>query len=352
MTMIGESISQYRVLREIGHGGMATVYEAEDTLLGRNVALKVIAESLLRDVTALARFELEARAAAALDHPSICRVYELTHYKGRPVIVMELIEGETIRETIRRGPVPIETAIDIGIAVADALDAAHQKGLIHRDIKPGNIMRNGAGQVKLLDFGLAKSDDQEELGKDLKVDDDAIGGTVQFMSPEQTRGDTLDARSDLFSLGIVLYELATGQRPFQRTSGLATMDAIRTVHPASPRSLNSQIPEDLELIIAKLLEKDPANRYQSAADLRSDLESLKLSSQAVQAERGRPAVSDSGNGGPLIAASEPPAPLESEERLVTRVWKRRAWYVAPFVIAALLFLILGAILLYQRLANA
>jgi serine/threonine protein kinase len=351
MSLVGETISQYRVLREIGHGGMATVYEAEDTLLARHVALKVIAESLLRDESAVARFEQEARAAAALDHPNICTVYELTQYRGRPVIVMELLEGESLRELIRRGPVAAETVIDIGIAVADALDAAHQKGFIHRDIKPSNIMTNSRGQVKLLDFGLAKSADQDQLEQESGVDDGAIGGTVQFMSPEQTRGGTLDARSDLFSLGIVFYELTTGQRPFKRPSGLATMEAIRTVHPASLRSLNPQTPEDLELIIAKLLEKDPANRYQGAADLRSDLESLKLSLQAAQAERGH-VLSETGNGTTLIAAAEPPVALESEERLVTRVWRRRAWYVAPFVIAALLFLILAGIVLYQRLANA
>ena len=350
MSLIGESISQYRVLREIGHGGMATVYEAEDTLLARHVALKVIAESLLRDETAVARFEQEARAAAALDHPNICTVFELTQYKGRPVIVMELLEGESLREMIRRGPVPGEAVIDIGIAVADALDAAHQKGFIHRDIKPSNIMMNTRGQVKLLDFGLAKSGDREQIQEEVD-DDGTIGGTVQFMSPEQTRGDVLDARTDLFSLGIVLYELITGQRPFKRPTGLATMEAIRTVHPASTRSLKPQVSEDLELIIAKLLEKDPANRYQSAADLRTDLESLKLSLQAAQAERGR-AEPDTASGVPLIAAAEPPVPLHSEERLVTRVWRRRAWYVAPFVIAALLFLILAGIVLYQRLANA
>jgi len=352
MSLVGETISQYRVLREIGHGGMATVFDAEDTLLSRHVALKVIAESLLRDQSAITRFEQEARAAAALDHPNICTVYELTQYKGRPVIVMELIEGETLREAIRRGPVPVETVIDVGIAVADALDAAHQKGFIHRDIKPGNIMTNGRGQVKLLDFGLAKSADKEELEQEADLDDGAIGGTVQFMSPEQTRGDVLDTRSDLFSVGIVLYELTTGQRPFNRPTGLATMQAIRTVHPASPRSLNPQIPEDLELIIAKLLEKDPASRYQSAADLRSDLESLKLTLQAAQAERGRAAPTASEDETTLIAAAQPPAKLANEERLVTRVWRRRAWYVAPFVIAALLFLILAGIVLYQRLAHA
>jgi len=350
MSLVGETISQYRVLREIGHGGMATVYEAEDTLLCRHVALKVIAESLLRDETAVARFEQEARAAAALDHPNICTVYELTQYKGRPVIVMELLDGESLRDSIRHGSLRMANVIDIGIAVADALDAAHQKGFVHRDIKPSNIMVNSRGQVKLLDFGLAKSDDKEQLENEVDLDDGAIGGTVQFMSPEQTRGDSLDARSDLFSLGIVLYELATRQRPFNRQTGLATMQAIRTVHPASPRSLNPQTPEDLELIIAKLLEKDPANRYQSAADLRSDLESLKLSLQAAPAERGRGSEAEDGTA--LIAAAESPTVLASEERLVTRVWRRRAWYVAPFVIAALLFLILAGIVLYQHLAAA
>jgi non-specific serine/threonine protein kinase len=349
MSLIGESISQYRVLREIGHGGMSTVYEAEDTLLHRHVALKIIADNLLRDESAVARFEREARAAAALDHPNICTVYELTQHRGRPVIVMELVEGESLREIMRRGSVAVRVAIDVGIAVSEALEAAHQKGFVHRDIKPGNIMVNSRGQVKLLDFGLAKSADAEALEREVDPDDGAIGGTTQFMSPEQTRGAALDARSDLFSLGIVLYELTTGERPFNRQSGMATMDAIRTVHPASLRSLNPQIPEELELVIGKLLEKDPANRYQSAADLRSDLEALEISSQAAEAERGRGGRPDSGSGDALIAVTEPPAALRTEERLVTRVWRRRAWYVAPFVIAALLFLVLAGIVLYQRL---
>lgn len=352
MSLIGKSISQYRVLREIGHGGMATVYEAEDTLLGRHVALKVINDNLLRDESAIVRFEREARAAAALDHPNICTVYELTEYEGRPVIVMELLEGESLREAVRRGPLPIATTIDIGIAIADALESAHQKGFIHRDIKPGNIMVNDRGQVKLLDFGLAKSVDSEGPEEESDPDDGAIGGTTQFMSPEQTRGDALDARSDLFSLGIVLYEISTGQRPFKRQTGMATFEAIRTVHPASPRSLNPEIPEELELVIAKLLEKDSASRYQSAADLRSDLEALKVSLQAAEAERGTSASADGNNGIPLIAAAEPPAVLQSEERLVTRVWRRRAWYVVPFVIAALLFLVLAGIVAYQRLTHA
>ncbi len=351
MNLVGETISQYHVLREIGHGGMATVYEAEDTLLKRKVALKVIADSLLRNQEAVTRFEREARAAAALDHPNICTVYELTQYKGRPVIVMELLEGENLREILRRGPLPVGSAIDIAIAVADALQAAHAKGFIHRDIKPGNIMFNGRGQVKLLDFGLAKSADQEELDEDAEAEHGSIGGTAQFMSPEQTLGEALDPRSDLFSFGIVFYEMVTGQRPFHRRSGLATLQAIRTVHPASPHSLNSEIPEGLELIIAKLLEKDPANRYQTAADLHSDLEALKLALDAAEAERGRAVSEVAENAIPPIAAADPPSPLASQERLVTRVWRRRAWYVAPFVVAAILFLVLGAILLYQRLAG-
>ncbi len=347
--LVGETISQYRVLREIGHGGMATVYEAEDTLLRRHVALKVIAESLLRDEEAVALFEREARAAAALDHPNICTVYELTKYKGRPVIVMELLEGESLRQAVRRGPLPIALVIDIAIEIADALEAAHSKGFVHRDIKPGNIMCNDRGQVKLLDFGLAKSGDHKGLEEEVDANG-SVGGTVQYMSPEQIRGEALDARSDLFSFGIVLYEMTAGQRPFQRRSGLATMEAIRTIHPASPRSLHPEVPEGLELIIAKLLEKDPANRYQSAADVRSDLEYLKLSLQAAESERGR-AVFDTENEIPPIAAAQPPVALASDEKLVTHVWRRRAWYLAPFVIAALLFLVLAGIVVYQRLAG-
>jgi len=347
MNLSGQNISQYRVLREIGHGGMATVYEAEDTLLGRHVALKVIDDSLLCDEANIARFEREARAAAALDHPNICTVYELAQYKGRPVIVMELLAGETLRRMLRRGPLPIDQAVDIAIGLADALDAAHAKGIIHRDIKPGNVMFNERGQPKLLDFGLAKSDQPEASEDEIEPEQDVLGGTTQFMSPEQTLGQPSDARSDLFSLGIVLYEMTTGQRPFIRRSPVATMEAIRTVHPASPHFLNPQVPEGLESIIAKLLEKDPANRYQNAADLRSDLESLKLSLQAAEAERGRAAMAME-KGIPPIAAAGPPAEWESEERLVTRIWRRRAWYVAPFVIAALLFLVLAGILVYRR----
>ncbi len=350
--LVGETISQYRVLREIGCGGMATVYEAEDTLLRRHVALKVIRESLLRDEEAVALFEREARAVAALDHPNICTVFELTQYKGRPVIVMELLEGESLREIVRRGPLPIPKVIDIGIQVAAALDAAHAKGFVHRDIKPGNIMLNDRCQVKLLDFGLAQSGEREGLGEEADANHGSLGGTVQFMSPEQIRGEALDARSDLFSFGMVLYEMTTGQRPFQRRSRLATMEAICTIHPASAQSLNPEAPEGLELIIAKLLEKDPANRYQSATELRSDLEYLKLALQAAESETGRAAATDTENGIPPIAAAEPPAALANEEQLVTRVWRRRAWYVAPFVIAAILFLALAAIVLYQRLAGA
>lgn len=347
-SLVGETISQYKVLREIGQGGMATVYEAEDTLLGRKVALKVIADNLLRDENAVARFEREARAAAALDDPNICTIYELTQYQGRPVIVMELLEGETLRDILRRGPLPISEVIDIGINIAIALEVAHAKGIIHRDIKPGNIMVQGR-QIKLLDFGLAKSRDRDTLEQE--SDDAAYAGTTQFMSPEQTRGEQVDARSDLFSLGVVLYEMTTGHRPFVRQTGMATMEAIRTVHPASPRSLNPETPEGLEVIIAKLLEKDPANRYQSAAELHSDLEALRLSRQAAEGERGRAAYREPGNAIPPIAAAGPPALLDDEERLVTRVWRRRAWYVAPFVIAAILLLVLAVIVVYRRLAG-
>lgn len=350
--MIGENISQYRVLREIAHGGMATVYEAEDTALGRKVALKAMADDLMRDEAAIVRFEQEARAAALLHHPNICTVYELTHHDGKPVIVMELLHGETLRQRLRRGALPIAEVVRVGIEVANALEAAHAKGIIHRDIKPGNIMLTNQGAVKLLDFGLAKSvDPAGEDRTEAEEEEATLGGTTQFMSPEQTESAEQDARSDLFSLGIVLYEAATGQRPFKRATALATMQAIRSVHPASLQTANPQVPDALEVVVAKLLEKDPAKRYQSAADLRSDLEAVKLGLRearpALEAEPSAPAE----NGLPPIAAAQPPKVLASEEQLVTRIRRRRAWYAAPFVIAGILFLILAVIVLYQHWAR-
>ena len=352
MTLVGEAISQYRVLREIGHGGMATVYEAEDTLLARHVALKVIDEDLLRNEDAITRFEREAQAAAAMDHPNICTIYDLTQYHGRPVIVMELLTGGTLREMLRRGALPVNDTLEIALALSDALDAAHSKGIIHRDIKPGNVMFNDRGQPKLLDFGLAWSEQPATVEDGVASETEPLGGTTQFMAPEQTLGGKCDARSDLFSFGIMLYEITTGQRPFQRRTALATLEAIRNMHPASPRSLSPGVPEGLELIIAKLLEKQPERRYQSAADLRTDLQALKDSLQAAEAERGRATTMNNGQAIPPIAAGEPPADLGREERLVTRIWRRRAWYVAPFVIAAVLLLVLAGIVVYQRLSGS
>ena len=285
--MIGQTISHYRIVEKLGGGGMGVVYKAEDLKLHRYVALKFLPEGVAEGSTALRRFEREAQAASALNHPNICTIYEVEEHNHQPVIVMEVLDGESLKDRIRRGPISIDELLEVGIQVSAALEAAHAKGIIHRDIKPGNIFIVGGGWVKILDFGLAKVSPghlpENGIDEESLTLEGIIPGTTAYMSPEQVRGEEIDARSDLFSLGVVLYEMATGTRPFAGKNRVLLMDAILNAKSAEPSRVNQDLPASFDTIIARLLEKNRATRYQHAADLCSDLKRLKLERQSGQA---------------------------------------------------------------------
>src|SRR5208283_4940394 len=298
--MIGQQVSHYRILGKLGGGGMGIVYEAEDLKLGRHVALKFIPENLAGDPKSLERFTREARAASQLNHPNICTIHSIEDNNGHPFIVMEKLDGESLKQHISGHAMEVEKVLDIGVQVADALVASHSKNIVHRDIKPANIFLTPSGQIKVLDFGLAK------LVNNLGTEDDAgadnsltavgvIPGTAVYMSPEQARCETIDARSDLFSFGVVMYEMSTGKKPFTGNNSLVTLDAVLHSKPTPPRNLNPKIPIELEGIIGKAMEKDRNHRYQSAAEMRSDLALLKRETESGTIK--------SGSGTRLRAAS-------------------------------------------------
>jgi eukaryotic-like serine/threonine-protein kinase len=278
MVMVGSTISHYRVLQKLGGGGMGVVYEAEDLKLHRRVALKFLPQDLSSDPTALYRFEREAQAASALNHSNICTIHDIDSANGQPFIAMELLEGRTLKRTIEGKPLESDVLLDISIQVADALDAAHSAGIIHRDINPANIFVTQRGQAKVLDFGLAKMAAAQSALADALTALTGPGnvmGTLLYMSPEQVKGQELDARTDLFSLGVVLYEMSTGTRPFRGATSGSTYNAILNDAPVPPTRSNPAVPAELERIIGKCLEKDRKLRYQSSAELRADLKRLK-----------------------------------------------------------------------------